>query len=297
MNRQNAIILGVAIFIGLIAVYLANAYFSGYDAQQKAVVKQTRLTKVAVATQPIEFGKPLTNTNVTMTDWPAGSVPSGSFANLTDALNHRVALRPIVAGEPILASRVSGTNGRATLSANLPEGMLAVSVPVTAVTGVSGFVRPGDSVDVLLTRQIPGNATQGNDKMTDVLMEAVPVLAIDQTASDSATKPSLGKTATLEVDTHGAQQLALARELGTLSLALRNVASQTFDADYRTVTQRDLSRGHLYIAGRSEHAAAPARPHPQVAQAGPPPQPAYHGPTMTIYRKVSPTEYEVRRGY
>ncbi len=296
MNRQNAMIIAAAVFIGLIAVYLANSYFSGYDAQQEEQLKQTRLIKVAVASQPIEFGQPLTNTNVSMTDWPAASVPAGSFTKLSDALNNRVALRQLAAGEPILASIVSGTDGRATLAANLPKDKLAVSVPVTVVTGVSGFVRPGDVVDVLFTRQIPGDHAQGDDKMTDVLMEAVPVLAIDQVNDSSNTKAAVARTATLQVDTYGAQRLALAREVGSLSLALRNVASQPIGAPMRTVTARDLSAGRVYVAQRGS--AAPARARAPVARvAATTPPPAHSGPKMTVYRKAVPTDYEVHGAY
>jgi pilus assembly protein CpaB len=294
VNRQNAIILGVAIFIGLIAVYLANSYFSGYDAQQQAQLKQTRLVKIAVAAQPVQFAQPLTNGNVVLADWPAASVPAGAFSSLPDAINNRVALRPLAAGEPILSSLVSGTNGRATLSTTLPDGKLAVSVPVSEVSGVAGFVRPGDAVDVLLTRQIPGDAARGNDKMTDVLMEAVPVLAIDQVADSSKTDPSPARTATLEVDSYGAQRLALARELGTLSLALRNVASQAL-GPVRTVTARDLTAGRVYTGPRLAQAAVAPRPQPpRIQSAVAPMAPVYRGPKMTIYRKAAPTEYEVR---
>lgn len=302
MNRQNALLIGAAIFIGLIAVYLANAYFSGIETQQAEVIKQARLTRIAVATQPIDFGAPLTNTNVAMADWPAGSVPAGSFAKIEDALNNRVALRPMIAGEPILAARVTGTDGRATIAANLPKDKLAVAVPITDVSGVAGFVRPGDAVDILLTRQMPGEGAGTSDKMTDVLMEAVPVLAIDQVADSSKTDPTVAKTATLQVDTYGAQRLALARELGTLSLALRNVASQPLGNTYRTVTQRDLTSGRFFVRPTRVAVAAPApaprapAPRPQLAQQAPPAPIRYRGPSMTIYRKAAPTNYEINNG-
>ena len=147
MNRSNAIALGAAVVLGLIAVFIANAFFSSVQQQQDAVVKQARLTRIAVATQSIPFGSPLTNTNVTLTDWPAVSVPAGAFATVEEATRHRVAIQPIVAGEPIIATRVSGTDGRATLSVNLPNDKVAVSIPINEVSGVAGFVRPGDLVD------------------------------------------------------------------------------------------------------------------------------------------------------
>jgi hypothetical protein len=90
-----------------------------------------------------------------------------------------VAIRPIARGEPILVSRISE---RAVLSANLVPNMRAVTVPVDPVTGVAGFVTPGDVVDVLLTRQIPGDGATSDDNMTSVIMESIQVLAVDRYA-------------------------------------------------------------------------------------------------------------------
>jgi pilus assembly protein CpaB len=104
--------LGVAVLIGLIAVYLANAYFSGIQQRQDDIVKQTRLTKIVVAVQAVDFAAPLTNTNVALVDWPSAHVPAGSFVSVDDATKNRVALQPIAAGEPIIAARVSGTVDR-----------------------------------------------------------------------------------------------------------------------------------------------------------------------------------------
>ena len=315
MNRSNAIALGAAVALGLIAVFIANAFFSSVQQQQDAVVKQARLTRIAVATQSIPFGSPLTNTNVTLTDWPAVSVPAGAFATVEEATRHRVAIQPIVVGEPIIATRVSGTDGRATLSVNLPNDKVAVSIPINEVSGVAGFVRPGDLVDVLLTRQIPGANSGTADKLTDVVLQAVPVLAIDQVSDKQKTDPAVAKTATVQVDGYGAQKLALARELGSLTLALRNVASPVV-AGAGTVTARDLGGSGIRLAvarvpapmarpaggmfGRGMIAAAERLPViPAGAGAAPRLPVIAHpsGPTMTVYRKVQPTEYEVSHAY
>jgi len=319
MNRSSAIALGAAVIIGLIAVFIANAFFTGVQQQQEAVIKQARLTRIAVATQGIPFGSPLTNTNVTLADWPAGSVPPGAFTTVEEATRHRVAIQPIVAGEPIIATRVSGTDGRATLSVNLPTDKVAVSIPINEVSGVAGFVRPGDLVDVLLTRQIPGANSGTVDKMTDVVLQAVPVLAIDQVADKQKTDPAVAKTATVQVDGLGAQKLALARELGSLTLALRNVAAPVV-AGAGTVTARDLGGSGVRLAVARGPAAAPmSRPSgglfgrgmiaaadrlpvvPAGAGASAPRMPIVaprpSGPTITVYRKVQPTEYEVPHAY
>lgn len=315
MNRQGVIALAAAIVIGLVAVFFANTFLSGVQQQSDDVIKKARLTRIVVATQAIEFGSALTNTNVTLSDWPAANVPPGAFTSIEQATRNRVALQPLVNGEPILASRVSGTDGRATLSVNLPTGKVAVSIPINEVAGVGGFVRPGDMVDVLLTRQIPGLNSMTTDKMTVVVLQAVPVLAIDQVADKAKTEPAVAKTATLQVDGLGAQKLTLARELGSLTLALRNVTTPVI-AGAPAVTARDLGgsgvrlaigspapmmRPAVGIMSRAIITSADRLPVIPVgagsSRARLPVVPRSAGPMMTVYRKTQPTEYEVSHAY
>jgi pilus assembly protein CpaB len=302
MGQRNLLIIVAAIFLGLIAVFLANSYFSGVETQQAKLAEENRMARIAVASQALEFGTQISQQNVRLVNWPANSVPDGAFTSIEEATRNRVALRPIVPGEPVLASKVSGANGRAVLSANLPEGQVAFTIPISEVAGVGGFARPGDIVDVLLTRQIPGEGAGSADKMTDVIMQAVPVLATDQIASEQDTAPKVSKSATLQVDLMGAQKLALSTQLGALSLALRNVADQSQGAR-RTVTQRDVSNSRLFIRARTNNAAArsntmlPPVPVPTLA-GGPvalPPRPM--GPSMTIVRGTKTTQEELIRGY
>jgi pilus assembly protein CpaB len=299
MQRRNLILVGIAVVIGLFAVYLANSYFSGVERQQERIAEQQQLARIVVASQDVSFGTPLTAQNLRLANFPSASVPTGAFTSLEAATRGgRVALRPIVVGEPVLASKVSGTDGRAVLSANLPVGKLAYAIPINDTAGVGGFVRPGDRVDVLLTRQIPGEgAKPATDKMTDVIVEGVPVLGVDQVADEKSTAPAVAKSATLEVDTLQAQKLALGTQLGTLSLALRNVADVETGAA-STVIPRHLTTGNYYI---SERRSAPT----QVAAVAPPRQPGVSrssapsrpsGPTMTVFRGSERSEYEVQRG-
>jgi len=177
MRSRSLIVLAAALFIGLVAVLIVNGVFTGVEQRQAKAAEDTRQVRIAVATQDVAFGTPLSAQNVRLANWPASSVPAGAFTTLEDATRARVALRPMVTGEPVLASKVSGENGRATLSANLPAGQLAFAVPIDAVAGAGGFVRPGDVVDVLVTRQIPGDGASQSDKMTDIVLESIPVLA------------------------------------------------------------------------------------------------------------------------
>ena len=304
MRGRNLIILGVAIFVGLIAVFLANSYFSGVQEREARKAEELQMARIVVATQDMPFGQRITDTNTRLVNWPASSVPAGAFTSIQEAsANGRVALRPLSVGEPILASKVSGTDGRAVLSANLPEDARAVAIPVGSVAGVGGFVRPGDVVDVLLTRKIPGEGQGGDNKMTTVVLENVLVLATDLVADDKATQPAVSKTATLQTDLFGAQKLALAREVGTFTLALRNVQNQEVGAT-ETVVTSDLGGGGLRTyAPRPRNAdsggsrAAPAQPVINLASspAAAPAPSRPRGPTMSVVRGTDSQSYSVER--
>jgi pilus assembly protein CpaB len=299
MQRRNIIIAALAGFIGLIAVFLGNAYFSGLERKQAQVAKAENLARIVVASQDIPFAGPLSSQNLKLVNWPSDSVPAGAYTSF-DAVGrgNRVAIRPMVAGEPVLPAKVSGENGRATIAAALPAGKMAYAIPINDVSGVGGFVRPGDIVDVLLTRPIPGDGATANDKMTDIVTEATPVLGVDQVASQDDTKPAVAKTVTLEVDSMQAQKLALSIQLGALSLALRNVADQEH-APRQTITPRALSAANIVIPRRAMSTPAPFAPAmPMRRPAGPADRPAGHaGPTMAVARGTTFTSYEVQRGY
>ncbi|OAN56590.1 Flp pilus assembly protein CpaB [Sphingobium sp. TCM1] len=301
MQGRNIIVVAVAVSFGLGAVVLGNAYFSGYEKQQEKSAEAQRLVRLVVASQDLPFGAQLGPQNVRMVNWPAQSVPTGAFTDIEQLTKtKRVALRPVVAGEPLLASKISGSDGRATLSTTVPVGKLAYAIPINDVSGVGGFVRPGDVVDVLLTRPIPGDGAGANDKMTDVVVEAVPVLGIDQVADSSQTKAAIAKSATLQVDARQAQKLALSIQLGQLSLALRNVADAQQTA-MPTVLPRHLSTTNIYMPRRTGGATPPAASampalFRQMAQR-PAPAPRRAGPTMTVVRGSNPSDYEVQHGY
>jgi pilus assembly protein CpaB len=297
MNRRNIIILAAAAVIALIAVFLVNSWFTGVRRQQTQVAASHPLEKIVVARQALSFGTPLSDANVRLVDWPTSSVPAGAFTTVPDALRgDRVALRPIEVGEPVLAERVSGPDGHASIASNIPGDMRAISISVSAVTGVSGFVTPGDVVDIFLTRDL-----DEGQKVTSVVLENVQVLAVDQRASEKKTDPKVSKTATFLTDLYGAQKIVLASHLGSLTLALRNVQNQTVGAA-RAVTARDLGgpfiRSGPALAARSAPPAyvLPAAVAPRPAPANRPAPPRIPtGPSMTIYRGVADAQYEVPR--
>ncbi|HEX7693113.1 MAG TPA: Flp pilus assembly protein CpaB [Sphingomonas sp.] len=300
MRGQGLIILGVAILVGLAAVFLANNYL-GHVEQKQATTAQG-MVKVAVASAPLEFGTPITPDKVKLVDWPADSLPEGTFSSIPQLLpmNHtRVALRPMAANEPILRSKISGEGGRAAISAVLDPTKRAVAVRVSDVAGVAGFVLPGDVVDVLITRTpVAVNGNGSGQQITDVLLQKVRVIAIDQDASDNTDKPAIGKTATLEVSQVDAQKLALAQQVGQLSLALVNPAAET-SPTVETVSTEDLRDG-AYVGGYSDRAS---RYQPPPIAYGPPaapraaPKPPAPNPDLmvTVVRGTTNSSYEVGR--
>jgi pilus assembly protein CpaB len=246
-NRQTLIALGLALVLGLVAVFLANSFLSGTE--RKAALSGT--TKVAVASAPMTYGTDITPDKVRFVDYPNSSLPQGVFTNaaqLMPAGKRRVALLPISVNEPILASKISAEGQGASIAALLPDGMRAASVAINDVSGVSGFVQPNDSVDVLVTRTIPGAAGTGSGQVTDVLLQNVRVIAIDQQSKNADGSPKVAKTVTLEVSPTDAQKLALAQTVGTLSLVLRKPGEQN-NPVVETISMNDL-RYNMYGGAR-----------------------------------------------
>jgi len=249
VRTSTIVMIGFAALFGLLAVYFAQTWLNSQaemrlrslEAQKRPIETQT----IVVASKPLRFGTELSSMALRELPWPQDAVPAGAFTSIADLLNsngRRVVLTPIEANEPILATKITGPGQRATLSAALQDGMKAITIRVNDVEGVAGFVLPGDRVDVALTRQKDSGGQ--NRSSTDVVLQNVRVLAIDQTADERNEKPSVAKAVTLEVDTSSAQKLALAASVGTLSLMLRKAGEATAEPT-RVITLSDLGGGEV----------------------------------------------------
>ena len=227
MRIRSFVLLALAGVLGLAAVLLARDWMSAQMAARQSAVRVVEpvapaivLTKVVVARAAIRFGDPVTAQTVVAVDWPAEAVPPGAYASVEELVTEetRLALRTILENEPVLASKITESGERASLSALIDPGMRAVTIRVNDVLGVAGFVLPGDRVDIMLSREIDGAP------ITDVLLQSVKVLGIDQDANEQRNEPGVARSMTMEVSTEQAQKLTLASRVGTLSLALRAVA-------------------------------------------------------------------------
>ncbi len=251
MKARALAMLALAVVLAGAAVFLARNWIEEQTkpivVQQPAVANST--TMVVVASAQLGFGNAVRRENLRLVKWPSDAVPEGSFTSIDQVVGEkedRVVLRSIEINEPILESKISGFGGKASLAAILSPEMRAVTIRVNDVAGVAGFVLPGDRVDVLLTRDKTGGAggNVSSNLITDVLLQNVKVLGIDQDANEEKDKPSVAKAVTLEVSPQQAQKLALASQLGSLALMLRNIADAEAE-QVRTVSTRDLSVGEV----------------------------------------------------
>jgi pilus assembly protein CpaB len=240
---STIVMIGFAVLFGLLAVFITQSWLNGQaemlrarnlQTNQKPVETQT----IVVASKPLRFGAELNNSSLREIAWPGDAVPGGAFTKISDLMTNgrRLVLTAIEVNEPILSSKITGPGQRATLSAVIADGMRAITIRVNDVDGVAGFVLPGDRVDVGLTRQADKNNT------SDIVLQNVKVLAIDQLADERTDKPAIARAVTLEVNAVDAQKVALAATVGNLSLMLRR-AGEAKTADTRRVTLGDLSNG------------------------------------------------------
>jgi pilus assembly protein CpaB len=213
-NMRSTVMLIIALIAGVAAVVLAAKWI-----QQQGTGSGG---KIAVAVLEIQLGSRLSPEMIQMVDWPAGSVPSGSFTD-PKALDGRVVKTTLSRGEPVQESKLAPVGTQGGLSAVVAEGKRAITVRVNDVIGVAGFALPGNYVDIMVNTQ--KEATKGQDKdraISKIVLEHILVLAVAQEANRDQTKPNVVNAVTLEVTPEQAEKLDLARSVGALSLVLRN---------------------------------------------------------------------------
>ena len=230
MNKARIAVLGVAIVAGLVAWRMA----SGLDKEAPVVVEAPRLetVEVLVAARDIPPGQSISSDDMKWQEWPEASANS-TFITKKDTPDAMEDFRGSVArgafftGEPMRPSKIVKAGQGGYLSAVLPTGMRAISTRTSPQTGAGGFILPNDRVDVIVTRRerepLPNGETQ-ETFVSETVLENVRVLAIDQTVEEKdGNKVVVGNVATLELGARQAEVLALAQQLGEVSLALRSI--------------------------------------------------------------------------
>ena len=268
MKMRAFWMLAVALMLAGGSVYLARNWLENQVQPvivQEQAAPEIPLTKVVVAGTPLQFGNVIRREHLRLVDWPASTLPPGAFTSFEELLGDeedRVALRPIETNEPVLKSKISGFGGRAILSSMIAPDMRAMTIRINDVSGVAGFVLPGDHVDIILIREF------GGSPVTDILLQNIKVLGIDQDANQDRQQPGVVRAVTFEVTPTQSQKLVLAQQVGELSLALRHTTN--VDAvQPQTVTLRDLRIGEANLPDQPEATSLVLQEgeRPQIAEA------------------------------
>ena len=235
MKNARAIgVLALSVVLGVVVTAMAVTWVA-----QKGTISSN---KVAVAAMDIELGSKLNSQMLTTVDWPSGSVPQGAFQDAKE-LQDRVVKTSIQRGEAILSARLAPIGTQGGLSAVIADGKRAMTVRVNDVVGVAGFALPGNYVDVMVnTQQERQGASENAEKqpISKTVLQHVLVLAVAQEAGRDETKPKVVNAVTLELTLEDAEKLDLARNIGTLSLVLRN------QADKQPVLSTGITKKQLF---------------------------------------------------
>jgi pilus assembly protein CpaB len=241
MRTRGLVLLVIGLFLAGGSVLVAHSYLQKMTVQPgQAQAKE--VAAIVVARGEISYGAPISFEMLRLQEWPAEAVPPEAFTALEEVLGAstqqpRRARRSMVAGEPVLRSKVSEFGEKVTIADMIDPAKRAMAIRVNDVSGVGGFVTPGDRVDVLLTRRL-----NGDNMITTTVLQDIVVRGTDQLADEDLDKPNVARTVTVEVKPEEAQRLALAQEAGTLSLTLRNLAT-TEKTDLRALGVNELTAG------------------------------------------------------
>ncbi|SDI09581.1 Flp pilus assembly protein CpaB [Paraburkholderia phenazinium] len=246
-NSRAFIMLAIAMLAGLSAVVFASRWL--------VQTSSGAVTQVAVASDDINLGEPLTGAMVHTVNWPTDSIPPGAFSD-PKTLDGRVLRASVQRGEPVLESKLAPVGTKGGLSAVIGEGHRAITVRVNDVVGVAGFALPGNYVDVIVNTQEPTNKNDTQQSISKTVLEKILVLAVAQQVNRDDTAPKVVNAVTLEVTPDQAEKLDLARSVGTLSLVLRNQV----DAD--TLATAGATKMSLLGASAPVAVSAPVAPQP-----------------------------------
>ena len=237
MQMRALIILVVALVAGLAAVFLARTMVEK-QVSTATTIEQVSTVPVVIAKTDLKMGTRLDEMMLDTIDWPEKGLPENYFRSIKEILGDEppIVLKPMKKGEVILHYKLSPHGAKGGLPSKIPEDMRAITIAVTEVRGVAGFVLPGNYVDVLHTTSV---GRKDEKPVTRVLMQNVEVLGVDQISSEDETDPKVVNAVTMLVNTADGQKLTLASTVGELNLLLRN----EYDAsilEVKTVELKDL---------------------------------------------------------
>ncbi|WP_291931924.1 Flp pilus assembly protein CpaB [Limnohabitans sp.] len=267
-NIRPAGALLMALALGLAAA----AYAASWLQKQSA----SNTLQVIVAERDLQMGTRLQPDMLQTLAWPKAAAIQDPLTTLDQAVG-RVIHMPVLRGEPLLQSKLAPVGEKGGLSSVLEPGQRAVTVKVNEIMGVAGFALPGNFVDVMVNT--PDSL---NQPVSKIVIERIKVLAVAQDVSTNESKPRVVNAVTLQVSPQQAEQIDLARSVGTLSLVLRshsdNIPVQTAGARKLDLLPQVAAAVVVAAAAKAApprpRAARPAPTTPATPVAPPAPEPA-----------------------
>ncbi|MEM8826541.1 MAG: Flp pilus assembly protein CpaB [Pseudomonadota bacterium] len=261
MDIKKVILLVGALIVAGISAFAVRALLGSNTGNTAIAAPVMELTdpegpQVLVAQTTLPLGTIITAEHFSQQPWPADMVENSYFTTEDggeQTLLGKVVRVSITQGQPITKRGVVGPGERGFLAAVLRPGQRAVTVPLDNISGVAGFIFPGDRVDILLN----GNVEVKNEdkeveweyKVAETIVRNVRVIAIDQRLDDVEGQAQTGRSITFEVSPKMVEKIAVARELGTLSFSLRSIA------ETRAELEDAIARGLIEVGDDQDVAA------------------------------------------
>ncbi|QBY03441.1 Flp pilus assembly protein CpaB [Thalassotalea sp. HSM 43] len=211
MNKNVLIFILLSLAFGVAAVFIAQDWL---DANKLGNIEAGKKATVVVTT-PIPVGTIIEAKHVKVMQVSDNLVPENAFAKTAEVIG-LVVKSPLFPNEVVRQERVAKKGAGSALASLIAPNMRAITIRVNDVVGVAGFILPGNRVDVLMT------STRTGAVQTEVVLENIKILAIDQRASSDENQPKIVRAVTVEVDLMQAEVLLSSRNQGSLQLALRN---------------------------------------------------------------------------
>ncbi|MEP2783944.1 MAG: Flp pilus assembly protein CpaB [Pseudoruegeria sp.] len=227
-------VFGLVLMLGLglagFAVYMAKDYVGAYEkalkAERAVTAQMVPTVQVFTMKRPIKYGEKVKIDDVQVIRWPENAIPEGAFLKEEDLFPDgenklRTVVRAMEKDEALLAIKLTSPGEDAGITSRLTKGMRAFAIRVDVSTGVSGFLRPGDRVDVYWSGR-------SQDKEVTKLIEAgVQLIAVDQESNEDRKETKIAQTVTVEITPQQVASLAQAQTTGRLSLSLVGAEDDT----------------------------------------------------------------------
>ena len=283
--KKIALLVGALIIAGFTAV-MAKNMFTGASAPQAVAGPAVPVgPEVLVATRTLPVGTIIDAEAFRYQPWPEGLVQDVYYIRGAQGSVHpstligTVVRSEITAGQPVTQGSLVRPGERGFLAAALGPGMRAVTVGVSATSGVAGFVFPGDRVDLVLTQEVAGGGDGSPLRVSETIIRNIRVLAVDQRLDarneEGDQVPMSTSTVTFEATPKIAEKIAVAQTIGQLSLSLRSLA------DNNAELERAIASGEVQVP-QTDDPSAERRMLLAVAN-----QPVDTNPTYTVGADVS----------